>query len=199
MSEPSTKISLLNMEWELVALTDELLGYSERGEDPPEELLEAIAGGITATARKRDRVANYLRFVEAQPKQISEEIKRLQLRKQTIERGAEQLRDYIKRVMDSTDQKVLEGVVSTFKIAKNPPHVEAPDISLLPDDLVKLDVSFTITRAHYNEIKLDFEDLIEVAEIKASPDKKRIAELLKHGTRAVPGATLKTTERLEIK
>jgi hypothetical protein len=199
MSALTPKISLLDMELELVALTDELLGYSERGEKPPEELLTAIAGGITATAEKRDRVAAFFRFVSAQPKLIDEEIRRLTLRKKTIEKGAEHLKDYVYRAMIATNQRAIEGTVSTFKIVKNPPHVEAPDTSILPDDLVTMAVSFKMTRARYNEIKLEFADLVEDAQVGASPDKKQIAEILKHRTRAVPGASLKTTERLEIK
>lgn len=191
------KFSLFDHEVELLALTDELMGYSERGEEPPTELLYAIAGGITATVEKRDRVAAFVRFCESQPKLIDAEIKRLQARKKTIERGIENIYGYIKRVMDATNQKLLEGQNSSFKIRKNPPHVEAPSTFILPDELVNVEVSFKVTRTLYNQIVGELNDMVDEVSITVSPNKKRIAELLKN-EQLVEGAKLVQTEKLEI-
>jgi len=192
------KFSLFDHEAELLSLTGELMDYAERGEEPPPELLQAIAGGITATAEKRDRVAAFIRYVEAQPVAIDAEIERLKVRKKSIERGAANLRAYVYRTMVATKQRVLEGEVSTFKIVKNLPSVDVPDVDAVPDDLVNLQIGFTMTRYAYRDIKDELADLVEQLDIKASPDKKRIGTFLKAGI-LVDGATLKPSERLEIK
>lgn len=193
------KFSLFDHEAELLSLTSEMMDYSDRGEEPPPELLDAIAGGITATAEKRDRVAAFIRYVETQPEAIDAEIKRLQARKKSIARGAANLRSYVYRTMVATKQRVLEGAVSTFKIVKNPPSVEVTDVAALPDSMVNVKVEFTVSRGVYNEILGELNEMADQVSFTVTPNKNLIAQILKAEPDALPGATLKTSERLEIK
>lgn len=164
----------------LYELEDELLALIETGEGGvPEELrgeYEArLEQTFCATRAKRDRVAEFSRYLDSQAELAKAEAKRLSARAADFQIMRERLHSYVKRTMEATGQRKLEGEFSTFNLRKNPARVEITAEVLVPLDY----------KRHIPE--------------RWEPDKMAIKDAIKAGTE-VPGAALIAGEdRLEIK
>lgn len=113
----------------------------------------------------------YIKSLDAAAKAIREEEKALAARRQSMERKAERMREYVLRDM-LADGTVIDTPRLHMKPAKKPASVEVIDADLLPD---------------------------EFRRTKVEPMKAEIAKALKAG-RSVPGAALyEGGHRLAIK
>jgi hypothetical protein len=163
-------LTLYDIETGLAALIE-----TEEGGIPPE--LEAkfradLARQLAAAAEKRDRVADFIRHLEAQADFAAREATRLKDRRDHFLRAAERMREYVQAILEQTGQKRLEGRTSTFSLRQNPPMVAVLDEAAVP--------------AGYKVV---------VTETRL--DKRAIAEALKVGVE-VPGCELRRTTGLSL-
>jgi hypothetical protein len=100
---------------------------------------------VTAEVEKVDRVAAVLSSLDAVSANARTEIERLTERRQSAERAAERLKDYILRVIQSRDGRPLKGRNTTFSVR----HSEAliiDDPSTVPPEWKRTTVSVDIPK-----------------------------------------------------
>ena len=154
----------------LYALEDDLLALIDTGEGGiPEELRAEYEAELTralcATRAKRDRVGEFIRHLDSQAAFAKAESERLAGRSKDFLVMKERVCGWVKRTMELTGQKKLEGDTTTFTLRQKPPHVEITAEVLIPLDY----------KRHIPE--------------HWEPDKALIREAIKAGTE-VPGAKL---------
>ena len=154
----------------LAAFDDENLQLS------PDVVRDTLDGLVGAFEDKAAAVAAYILNVEAEAEAVAAAEARLRARRQSLEKRAAWLRDYLKSHMEAVGVTEIAAADRTFRvrIRVNPEAVEL-DGSLpeLPDEFVR-------------------------EKIIREPDKAAILAALKSG-REVPGARLVRRTRLEIK
>lgn len=114
---------------------------------------------LEAEIRKVDGIAGYLAHCDAQVKFASEEIQRLQQRKNTYENRHDALKQYVIRVMEDSGKKKIEGRTSTLMLRACPAAVLVTDEKQLPAEFV---VSKTTTAPDKRAIKAAIEAAREV-------------------------------------
>jgi hypothetical protein len=164
----------------LYELEDSLAALIDTGEGGiPDELraeYEAeLYQTLTATKAKRDRCGEFIRHLDAQAELAKAESKRLAARAADFQIMRERLCAYIRRTMELTGQRKLEGDYTTFALRQNPPYVQIDNEAQIP-------------REYFRHIPESW-----------TPDKTAIAKAIKagaevHGADLMPGAF-----RLEVK
>ncbi len=144
--------------------------------DLPDEVisdtLEGLAGDFAA---KATNIAMLSRNLEATAAQIKEAESAMAARRRAIESRADRLRSYIMNNMQKAGIQNIECPYFRLSIRENPASV------------------FIVSAEH---IPVEFMRQHEPP--PPSPDKRAIAEAIKAG-REVPGASMTSTQRLEIK
>lgn len=146
----------------------DLMEYGEKVEGV-EEMLEGLAGRIED---KAENVAKMIRSLEADSKQLAEEIARLQLRKKSIDASTNDLKRYLQGQLTKVKDRKLKSPMFTIWIQGNAPGLSIKDLSRIPDEYFKI--------------------------VDPVPDNTRIIEAIKAGEE-VPGAELKQTESIRIR
>jgi len=101
--------------WQLDATLLELLDSAELCEESLRpELEQKIAAYVEASIEKVDRIDAVLASLDSVASNAKNEITRLTERRQSAERAAERLKDYILRVILSRDGRPLKGRNVTF-------------------------------------------------------------------------------------
>lgn len=152
----------------LVALDDEALEP-----DVIRDTLESLTGALE---QKAEAVAAYCLNLEAEAEAVAAAEARLKARRQSLEKRAAWLRDYLKAHMEAVGITEIAATDRSFRVR----------IRLNPE-AVELDGSLPELPPEY----------VRVREIR-EPDKAAIMAALKSG-REVPGARLVRRTRLEIK
>ena len=152
----------------LVALDDESLEP-----DVIRDTLDSLTGALE---HKAEAVAAYVLNLEAEAEAVAAAEARLKARRQSLEKRAAWLRDYLKTNMEATGITEIAASDRTFRVR----------IRLNPES-VELDGSLPDMPPEYMREK-----------IVREPDKASILAALKSG-RDVPGARLVRRTRLEIK
>jgi hypothetical protein len=97
-----------------------------------------LAQALQRAVDKRDRVGQFIKYLEDQAQFADEEAKRLADRKQMFERAAERLRGYVKWTIESMGQdqqgkwRKLEGQTVTFSLRKLPDTLQVDDEAAIP-------------------------------------------------------------------
>lgn len=156
----------------------------------------AITAYLKAEVAKVDGVAAFIQAEEAAASVAASEIERLEeLRRKRLARAG-RVRDMALRVMQETDQRVIEGQRHTLKVKRNPPAVEIAQPDLVPDNMRR----YTLT-LEPNDMRVLFETSESTqklaAKAKSEPSKSAIKAALAAGG-GVPGAHMVTRERLEV-
>lgn len=190
--QPSLTLYAIETElMELLTFRESLLEDSDVTPAEQQESLKAIDQRIyeyvAAEVKKVDNVAHYLREFEARAAVYANEIERLKRLMAVQEDRRKRLSDMVLSIMIQTNQPKLEGRLSTFKLAKNPPSAEIAQPGLVPDNYQKL--TGTMSPDTWNSVKksvLRNEALAKLAavlmECKVSepePMKAKILEELK--------------------
>jgi len=130
-----SSLTLYDLESNLQALADS----AELVEpDQEQKFLAEFSAALLASKDKRDRVSQFISYMESQAELAAAEVKRLNARKAAYERLTEKLKAYVVHVIKSlgADAKGkypnLEGNTSSFRIQKNPYSVEIIDESAVP-------------------------------------------------------------------
>jgi Siphovirus Gp157 len=103
-----------------------------------------LAQALQRAIDKRDRVGQFIRYLEDQAAFAAEEAKRGAERKQMFERGAERLRSYVRWALASLGQdeqgkwRKLEGRTTTFSLRKLPDSLQVDDEAAIPSEFKTL-------------------------------------------------------------
>lgn len=154
----------------LAAFDDESLQLS------PDVIRDTLDGLIGALEDKAAAVAAYVLNLEAEAEAVAAAEARLKARRQSLEKRAAWLRDYLKTNMEAAGVTEIAAADRTFRVR----------IRMNPE-AVELDESLPELPAEYVREKVIRE-----------PDKAAILAALKAG-KEVPGARLVRRTRLEIK
>jgi hypothetical protein len=132
---PTQSLTLYDLETHLAALADSVETVEP---DQEQQFLSEFRATLLQAKDKRDRVNQFISYVESQAELAAAEIKRLQARKSSYERITERLKGYVVGVIQSlgADAKgkfpKLEGNTSSFRIQKNPDSVQITDETAIP-------------------------------------------------------------------
>jgi hypothetical protein len=125
-------------------IEDDLTALVETGKGgiPPEleqQYRADLAQALQKAVDKRDRVGQFIRYLEDQAVFAGEEAKRLTERKQLFERAAERMRAYVKYTIENVigrDEqgkwRKLEGRTVTFSLRKLPDILQVDDEAAIP-------------------------------------------------------------------
>lgn len=151
----------------LVALDDESL--------EPDVIRDTLDSLIGALEHKAEAVAAYVLNIEAEAEAVAAAEARLKARRQSLEKRAAWLRDYLKTNMEAVGVTEIAAADRTFRvrIRLNPEAVELDSLQELPAAYIR-------------------------EKVIREPDKAAILAALKAGEE-VPGARLVRRTRLEIK
>ena len=125
---------------DLIALLEEA-GHAEP--QHANEFDQLIKMQIDCTREKVDRVNAALSQLEATAQHATNEIERLQARKQAATENAQRLKNYVIDVMASRGLKKLEGITSGFTLRANAPGVEILNQEAVPAQFIQVRESIT--------------------------------------------------------
>ena len=152
----------------------DLLWLMADGETQDEEDLQKILKEVSIDlARKSANVVGVFLNLESQAQEIKVAELRMKKRRESLEKNAKRLREYLLMHMQSLDLKEIKTPEFLIRIRKNPHRVGIATESLIP-----------------SEFKAEI--------ITTKIDKTAIREALKAG-KPVPGASLEQTQRLEVR
>jgi hypothetical protein len=134
---PNESLSLYRIEDDLAALLE--TGSGGISPEFEQEYRSDLAQALQKAVDKRDRVGQFIRYLEDQARFAAEEAKRLTERKQFFERAAERMRAYVKWTIESMglDEqgkwRKLEGRSTTFVLRKLPDILQVDDAAIPAD------------------------------------------------------------------
>lgn len=144
-----------------IGLLDALAEYEDTGD---ETALAVVDGWLTGTLEKRDGYAKAHFALKAQIAACDEYVNRVKERKNVIENALKRLHDRALYVMQTTNQKKLQGNVHTLTARENPGQTIITDESLIPEQYMR-------------------------EKVVRTPDKTAIRKAIESGE-SVPGADL---------
>jgi hypothetical protein len=190
---PSESPTLYQLEDNLVALVE----TGEGGIDPEreEEFRADLARALQAAMDKRDRVGQFIKYLEDQARFAGEEAKRLAERKAIFERAADRMKAYVKWTIQQmgTDEhgkcKKLEGRTVTFSLRKLPDTLQVDDEAAIPAEYKTLVI--TVPAVAWEEYIQANGNAILAAIIgtEVKLDRRRLLAALKEGTE-LPGVDI---------
>jgi hypothetical protein len=193
---PSESLSLYRLEDDLAALAE----TGEGGIDPEreEEFRAALARALQAAVDKRDRVGQFLKYLEDQARFAGEEAKRLAERKAIFERAADRMKAYVKWTIQQmgTDErgkfKKLEGKTVTFSLRKLPDILQVDDEAAIPAEFKTLVITVPAAAWEQHLAACAARDalLAAVIHIEVKLDRRGLLALLKEGLE-LPGTDIR--------
>lgn len=143
----------------------------------PEEQLELIKSVIQEEVNnKSGNIIKLIKNIESDVKAIDEEIKRLNSIKKIKNNTINNIKEYTKQNLVNMDIKKIQTPFGNISIRNNPPSLNIPDETLVPDNFKEKVVEYVIS----------------------SENKKAIKEILKEGN-TVPGCELTYGKSIIIK
>src|SRR5215471_7862491 len=139
---PNESLTLYQIEDRLAALLE--TGEGGIAPELEEQYRADLAQSLQKAVDKRDRVGEFLRFVEEQGRFAAEEAKRLTERRQRFERAAERMRAYVKWTIQNMGQdeqgrwRKLEGRSVSFSLRKLPDILQVDDETAVPAEFKTL-------------------------------------------------------------
>jgi hypothetical protein len=187
----------------LYRIEDHLAALLETGDGGIAPELEGqyradLAQALQKAVDKRDRVGQFIRYLEDQAHFAAEEAKRLTERKQLFERAAERMRAYVKWTIESMGQdeqgkwRKLEGRLVTFSLRKLPDILQVDDELTIPAEFKTLVITVPAAAWQRHLEAAGDRDVILAAitatEVKL--DRRRLLARLKEGAE-LPGADIR--------
>jgi hypothetical protein len=190
-------LTLYEAEDSLIALAE----TAEGGIDPAqeEEFRADLARALEAAVTKRDRVAEFIKHLEAQARFADEEAKRLMERKQRFENAAARMRNYVRWAIQNVlgqDERGrwrrLEGRSVTFSLRKLPDVVEVDDEAAIPAEFKTLLITLPASawQRHLEACSDRAGLLAAIAHIEVRPNRRELLAQMKAGA-DLPGAHLR--------
>lgn len=110
----------------------DLLDLVEEGYGDPQELLTMIEGIKEEINKKVVRTGLVIKQLNADAEMLNNEIKRLQERKKSVERGVDDLKAMLFDVMQKHDMNKVKDPLATVWIQNNPPSVNVLNEEVIP-------------------------------------------------------------------
>jgi len=187
------------MSRKLYEITGELHGLLVQVEEADGELTSEIEAALEEAsiefAAKAEGILGYRQDLLGDAKKFKEEVERLKARRETLERTAKSLGDYLRSCMEVADiRKMQAGNFLTWRQA-NPERVEITNEEILPEQYLTAVVAMPLDKLP--------EEWREIAEI--SPNLADIKEDYKFAASEgdkgfeIPGAELVRGEHLRVK
>jgi hypothetical protein len=193
---PSKSLTLYSLEDDLAALVE----TAEGGIDPTheEQYRADLARALQAAVEKRDRVGQFIKYLEAQARFANEEAKRLTERKQLFERAADRTKAYVKWTIQQIGQdeqgrwRKLEGNTTTFSLHKLPDILQVNDEAAIPAEFKTLVITVPAVAWERHLAACAARDalLAAINGIEIKLDRRRLLAALKDGTE-LPGADIR--------
>lgn len=114
-------------------------------EDCDQSIIDTLESLDMAIEEKADNYARLIKNQESMSKGISEEIKRLQQRKQTIDNGVVRMKQGLYNSMISIGKTKFKTDLFSFNVQKNPPKLEYESEDLVPKVFKKVKVEIDKT------------------------------------------------------
>ena len=190
MPSPSLP-SLYDLEENLTALADTM---EMVGPDHEEQFLKDFEAALTSAADKRDRVAHFLAFCEAQQEFAKKEINRLKDLAAYYDAIQERIEQYVIRVVQAQGKdakgkwRKLEGHTTMMYIQRNPESVEIAEGAEIPLDYQRATVN--LSAEQWQHIINSLPEFVFTT-CKLEPDKQAIKAALNAGVE-IEGAKLVT-------
>lgn len=153
----------------LYELTSDYLNLLQMAEDPDideEAFMDTLEGIDGALEDKADNYVKIMKQLESNEAGIDTEIKRLQGRKDSMKKKAENMKKSLQVMMESTGKEKFKTELFSFNIQNNPPKLQltCEDVNLIPIEyLVPQDPRIDKTKIK-NDIKagkeIDFATLV---------------------------------------
>jgi uncharacterized secreted protein with C-terminal beta-propeller domain len=99
----------------------------------PEAIADTLEGLAGTFQDKAVNVAAYIRSLEAEAAAVEDARRRLEQRQRSLQRHADNLRDYLKLEMERTGITKVKNAELALRIQKNPPTVIIDHEDLIPD------------------------------------------------------------------
>lgn len=160
------------MDLQLLADTVEALGEEDLSPELREDFEQDLLRAISGTREKVDRTGDTLGFFASAQAAATQEIQRLEARRDHFARAQARLENYVLRVIECSKFAKLEGYITTLSARKNPPSVAIAAGAVLPEQFMR-----------------------QPAVPAPVPDKTAIKAALKAGAE-IEGATLVQTVKL---
>jgi hypothetical protein len=193
---PNESLSLYRIEDDLAALLE--TGAGGISPEFEQEYRSDLAQALQKAVDKRDRVGQFIRYLEDQARFASEEAKRLTERKQLFERAAERMRAYVKWTIESMglDEqgkwRKLEGRSTTFVLRKLPDILQVDDEAAIPAEFKTLVITVPAVawQQHLEACSDRPEILAAIIHTDVKLDRRGLLARLKEGAE-LPGADIR--------
>jgi hypothetical protein len=130
-------MKLYEHEAQLTALAEQIGDAQERGEEVPDEALALLDEYALGATEKRDRVGDFLQFLDERTKSCADAAERAYKAQTAIINVRERLLDYTLRVMRSQGVTAALGERWKFAVRAGVECVEIEDESKLPPECVR--------------------------------------------------------------
>lgn len=124
---------------------NQLIQYMEEV-DNPEELKDTLDAIEDAFDSKVENIVKLIRAKKAEQEAIEEEIRRLKVRAERIQKDTEWLENYVKTEMEQIGRMKVKSALFNISLRLNPPAVRIIDDSLLPDWAISEKVTRTVDK-----------------------------------------------------
>jgi hypothetical protein len=192
---PGERLSLYHLEDDLAALVES----GEAGITPEleQQYRAELGAALERTVEKRDRVGQFIRYLEDQAQFAGGEAKRLTERKRLFERAAERMRNYVKWTIEQLGQdergawRKLEGRCVTFSLRKLPDILQVDDEAAVPPEYKTLVIEVPADAwERHIETCGDRSILDAVIRTEVKLDRRGLLAALKEGAE-LPGADIR--------
>jgi hypothetical protein len=194
---PTESLSLYRIEDDLASLVE----TGEGGIAPELEMQyqRDLAQALQKAVDKRDRVGQFIRYLEDQAMFAGEEAQRLTERKQLFERAAERMRAYVKYTIENVMGRdgqgkwpKLEGRTVTFSLRRLPDILQVDDEAAIPAEYKTLviTVSAAAWHRHLEECDDGAGILAAIIHMEVKLDRRGLLARLKEGAE-LPGVNIR--------
>jgi hypothetical protein len=193
---PNESLSLYRIEDDLAALME--TGAGGISPEFEQEYRSDLAQALQKAVDKRDRVGQFIRYLEDQASFAAAEAHRLTERKQLFERAAERMRAYVKWTIESMGQdeqgkwRKLEGRTTTFSLRKLPDILQVDDERAVPADYKTLVITVPAAawQRHLEACGDRDAILAAIVHTESKLDRRELLARLKEGAE-LPGADIR--------
>ena len=128
--------------YNLTAEYMELLAMAEEEEIDPQTLADTFESLQGEFEEKADNYAVIIKTLKGQEDMLDLEIKRLQERKQVLNKNQKRLKESLENAMNITGNRKFKTLLHSFNIQKNPPSLCIDDQDAVPEEFYALEKVF---------------------------------------------------------
>lgn len=112
----------------------DVLSRVPEDEDAAEDMANAVSELNDAIEVKAENIVKYIRNLQAESDQITEEIGKLEMKRRAKDNRIDWLRNYLAEQMKSVGLRELKAGIFDVKFRRNPPRVEVVQQSAIPQE-----------------------------------------------------------------